>query len=65
MPPTLLDSRELSAKIGARQEDILSWHRRGIIPSIKAGGRVYFNLSLVVKALRERQALRQEEVAAC
>jgi hypothetical protein len=56
MPPPILDASELAEKIGASPQDVLDWHRRGIVPSIKANGRVYFNLGQVVKALRERQA---------
>lgn len=55
MPPTLLNGREVAAHIDATYDDVMSWARRGIIPSIRAGGRVYFNLGRVIEAIRERQ----------
>lgn len=59
MPPIVLTPRELSDMIDATYEDILSWSRRGVIPSVRVGGRVYFNLASVMKALNRRQAGEQ------
>jgi excisionase family DNA binding protein len=56
MPPILLDGRELADRLGVSYAEVMSWHRRGWIPSVKTGsGRVLFNLDRVVEALRDRQ----------
>jgi excisionase family DNA binding protein len=55
MPPTLLSPRELAERLDSGYGDVLSWARRGLIPSIKTGGRYYFDLTKVVRALHERQ----------
>jgi hypothetical protein len=55
MPPTLLTGRELADQIGSSYDDILEGARLGEIPSIRVGGRVFFNLATVVKSIRERQ----------
>lgn len=54
MPLVLLDGRGLAQRLGVRYEDVMSWARVGKIPSVKTGrGRVFFNLDLVIDALRE------------
>jgi predicted site-specific integrase-resolvase len=66
MPPIVLNAREISERVGASYEDVLSWTRRGIIPSIPAGGRYYYNLTQVLKALNRRAtATPEREVASC
>lgn len=66
MPPVLLDARQLGQRLDASYYEVLDWARRDIIPSIKAGGRYYFDLKKVLRALNERStAAPQEEVAAC
>lgn len=64
MTPKLLDAHELADKIGSSYARVLEWHRLGVIPSIKTSHGVFFNLDLVVKAMRAR-AVREEEVASC
>jgi hypothetical protein len=54
MLPALLDARQLADTLDASYDDILSWTRRGIIPAIRAGGRYYYNLPRVAKALHAR-----------
>jgi hypothetical protein len=51
MPPVLLDARQLAAKLDATYDEVLTWTRRGLIPVIKAGGRNYYNLTRVARAL--------------
>lgn len=51
MPPVLLDARQLADKLDATYEDVLRWARQGLIPSIKTGGKRYFNLNQVAKRL--------------
>lgn len=66
MPPVPLTARELAGRLDARYDDVLSWARRGVIPSIKSGGVRYFILDQVLRALRERAAVepaRTEEAA--
>jgi len=67
MTPIVLTPRELSDRIDASYEDILSWSRRGVIPSVRVGGRIYFNLGSVMKSLNRRQADEQpsRELAGC
>lgn len=67
MPPTLLSPRELADKLDASYEDVLSWTRRGLIPSIKSSGRYYYNFPKVVKALHGGSAekTRTAEAATC
>lgn len=60
MPPTLYDGREIAERIGASYDDVMTWARRGIIPRIKTGRHVVFNLDRVVEALRSR---REESAA--
>jgi hypothetical protein len=45
-------------------DEVMSLARRGIIPRIKAGPRVYFNLARVAEALRARRAAAEPEPAA-
>jgi hypothetical protein len=52
MIPKLLDARELSQALGYSPVQILSWARRGLIPRVKSGSRVYFNVDRVVEAIR-------------
>ena len=52
MPPTLLDTRELSEALDVNYADVLAWAKSGHIPSITVGKRRVFNLSAVVRALR-------------
>ena len=54
MLPKLLDAKELAHQLGETYEDVTKWARLGQIPCIRVNGRVYFNLSQVVKALRSR-----------
>jgi hypothetical protein len=63
MPPVLYDGRELAAAIGATYKDVMSWSRRGIIPRIKVGRHVVFNLSEVVAALRARKGAEKSGTA--
>jgi hypothetical protein len=52
MPPRLLDANELAEQLDRTYDDVTKWARLGLIPCIRDRGRVYFNLSAVVKALR-------------
>ena len=66
MPPTLLTGRELADVLGESYADVLEWHREGLIPSVPADGRIYFNVKAVVKALRRAAAeARNREAAPC
>ena len=66
MPPVLLDARQLAQRLDASYHDVLQWARRDVIPSIKVGGRYYFDLKKVAMALNQRStASPREEVAAC
>lgn len=58
--PAFLSTRELAAKLDVSYDDVLSWTRRGLIPSIKSGGSYYYKLDKVLKAIR---ALDQAEGA--
>lgn len=58
MPPALLNGHELAEQLDASYDEVMAWQRKKIIPSIKAGGRIYFNLRLVVDALRRHHAER-------
>jgi excisionase family DNA binding protein len=52
MPPTYLDARELAERLGVSYGTLLTWRRRGRVPSIRDGrGRYLFNLSSVFDAL--------------
>jgi hypothetical protein len=61
LPPKLLSAGELAETLDVPYGDILSWHRTGVIPVIRAGGRLYFNLAAVVKALRAHAEAREAE----
>lgn len=65
MPPTLFDADELAEKLGENRETVMQWARQDYIPSIRVSGRRYFNLSSVVKAIRQRQEAEQQAEAAC
>jgi predicted site-specific integrase-resolvase len=71
MLPTLLDARQLATELDTSYDEVLSWTRRGLIPVIKAGGRYYYNLSKVAKALHAQAAPTtegeptREELAQC
>jgi hypothetical protein len=56
MPPILLDARELGERLRVRPETILSWARKGHIPTLRGAQRtVLFNLDHVIEALRARR----------
>jgi len=72
MPPVLLDGHGLAEQLDSRYEDVMSWARRKLIPSIRANGRVYFDLGKVCEALRSRRSGKEsasshqlQEVASC
>lgn len=66
MPTILLTGRELAEQLGVSKAEVMSWHRRGWVPSVKIGsGQVLFNLDRVVEAMRDRDRQRKAEVAAC
>ena len=68
MPPTLLDTRELSEALDVNYADVLAWAKSGRIPSITVGKRRVFNLAAVVRALRPPRNPAPEptrEVTAC
>lgn len=60
MPPVLLDARQLADKLSATYDEVLSWSRRGLIPSIRVSGRRYFNLREVAKALHAKSEPAQK-----
>lgn len=64
MPPKILGARELAETLDANYGDLLSWTRRGLIPSIKSGGRYFYDLRRVLEALRTQEA-EMEEAALC
>lgn len=64
-PPKLLTPRDLAERLDARYDDVLTWARRGYIPSIKVAGRIYFNLAQVCETLRDRREAPAEEAASC
>lgn len=64
MPPVLLTGRQLAERLDASYDDVLSWSRRDIIPSIRVSGRVYFDLKKVLRALNERATAAPEMEAA-
>lgn len=53
MKPSLLDPHQIAEKLDTTYDEVLSWTRRGLIPAIKAGGRYYYNLAKVAKALHQ------------
>lgn len=66
MPPVLLDARQLGQRLDASYYEVLDWARRDVVPSIKVGGRYFFDLRKVVRALNERStAAPQEEAVPC
>ena len=66
MPPTLLDAHQLAERLDDSYDNVLLWARRDVIPSIKVGGRYYFDLKKVAIALNQRSTnAPREEVAAC
>jgi hypothetical protein len=64
MPPVLLDAHQLAKRLDARYVDVLKWARRDVIPSIKVGGRRYFDLKKVALALHQRSSATPELEAA-
>jgi phage terminase Nu1 subunit (DNA packaging protein) len=57
MPIDLLDARALAGKLHVTPATVLTWARRGWIPSLRAGQRpVLFDLAEVTRALRQRAA---------
>jgi predicted site-specific integrase-resolvase len=60
MKPRLLNGWELAEYLGYPQDVIMRWHRQGVIPSVKASGRVYFNVDRVVEAIRRNSKLDLE-----
>ncbi len=52
MPPKLYDGHEVTEVLGVSYDDVMTWARRGIIPRIRVGRLVVFNLDRVVEALR-------------
>lgn len=62
MPPKYLDPRELAEALDTSYDLILQWTRLGVIPVIKAGGRNYYRLDKVMKAIRKRQRAEASEL---
>jgi hypothetical protein len=52
MPPVLLNGQELARRLDHAYPTVMGWYRDGLIPGIKTGRCVVFNLDLVVRALR-------------
>ncbi len=66
MPPVLLDARQLGQRLDASYYEVLDWARSDVIPCIKVGGRYYFDLKKVARALNQRATATPEmEVASC
>lgn len=60
MPDAYLTARELAPRLRVTPATILSWHRRGLIPSVSVTRRpVLFDLAEVQKALRKRSERRE------
>jgi len=57
MPPTILTTQEIASELDVKHDEVREWARRGIIPSIKAEGRFYFDLARVIKALHARSRI--------
>ena len=64
MPPVLLTGRELAERLGYPYPTVMGWQRDEVIPSIKTGHTIYFNLGRVIEALRDRQRAKAEEAIA-
>lgn len=62
--PTILTGRELADRLSARYEDVMGWARDGLIPSIRSGRRVLFDMDRVLDALHE-MSREPAEVASC
>lgn len=60
MPPVLLDAHQLAERLDAGYGDVLRWARRDVIPSIKVGGRYFFDLKKVAIALNQRSSAAPE-----
>ena len=55
MTTLYLNANQLAARLGVRPETILTWRRRGWIPSIQGGKRpVLFDEQAVISALKTR-----------
>lgn len=56
MPIVLLDARQLGARLGVGYGTVLSWARRGRIPSLKGRrGRVLFDFDRVLESLQDER----------
>jgi hypothetical protein len=67
MPPILLDPRQVAEQLDATYEEVLSWTREGLVPSIRVSGRYYYDFRKVVQALHRRsdEFLPNKESQAC
>ncbi len=56
--PILVNGRELAEHLDCSYNEVMSWARSALIPSIPVGGgRLAFNLGRVVEALRANQGM--------
>jgi hypothetical protein len=44
MPPVFCNVRELGERLDVSPETVRDWERLGVIPSVRTGRRIFFNL---------------------
>jgi excisionase family DNA binding protein len=59
--PTIISGHELAERLGVPYADVMMWARDGLIPCIRDGRRIRFNLGKVLDAL-ERSATESRAV---
>ena len=60
----LINRSQMAAAAGVSLRTIDQWRENGIIPFLKIGGVIRFDLDQVMAALRERYEVRQKARAA-
>jgi excisionase family DNA binding protein len=60
----LINRSQVAAATGVSLRTIDQWRENGIIPFLKIGGVIRFDLDQVMAALRERYEVRQKSRAA-
>ena len=64
--PAIMTGNELAKELSVPYNQLIAWTNEGLIPVIRTGGRLFFNVGAVIKALRKDRESSQtlEESAA-
>jgi excisionase family DNA binding protein len=52
---TLLSGTQLAREVGVSRDTVRQWRKMRLIPSLRLGGRYYYRLEAVKKALEKKE----------